>query len=157
MTFQNILHKNSIHIDTTSQSRSAVLLNLSKLLNKHHPELNANELFNLYWERESLGSTTIGNGILIPHICIKSIKKTYTCFIKLKNPVDFNAEDKQPIDLIFGLVSSSDNTDYHLQVLSKIVSVFHDRKFILECRNTNDITELAEILTKEKVNNYETT
>jgi nitrogen PTS system EIIA component len=151
MTFHDLLNSNSICIDTTSKSKASVLLNISKLMNQCYSELNIQELFDAYWERESLGSTTIGHGILIPHVCLKSIKSTYGCFIKLQNPVDFDAEDKQPVDLVFGLASATDAPDTHLQTLSKIVTTLRNQEFVSECRLAKTNKELSDVLTKETV------
>ncbi|MDF1757809.1 MAG: PTS sugar transporter subunit IIA [Legionellaceae bacterium] len=151
MTFHDILNTNNICIDSTSTSKSAVLLGISKLLNCCFPELNHQELFQAYWERENLGSTTIGHGILIPHICLPSINSTYACFVKLDNPVNFDADDKQPIDLVFGLASSIVDPDKHLQLLSRIVTIFKDPEFVTKCRSADTTTDLYNLLTKETV------
>ncbi len=151
MKFKELLSTSSVFIDSTSKSKSAVLLKLSQLMHNCYPELDPQKLFDAYWERENLGSTAIGRGIMIPHICLASINKTYACFIKLKNPVDFNADDKQPIDLIFGLASATNSADQHLQILSKIVTEFSNQRFTNECRNANGAKELYNILTTETV------
>ncbi len=151
MKFIDLLSTKSVIVDSTSKSKSAVLLKLSKLMNSCYPELDPQKLFDAYWERENLGSTAIGHGIMIPHICLPTINKTYACFIKLQNPIDFHAEDKQPIDLIFGLASATNSADQHLQVLSKIVTEFANPAFVNECRNANDTKELYSILTNETI------
>lgn len=151
MKFIDLLSTKSVIVDSSSKSKTAVLLKLSKLMNHCHPELDAEKLFDAYWERESLGSTAIGHGIMIPHVCLSTINKTYACFIKLKYPVDFQAEDKQPIDLVFGLASATNSADQHLQVLSKIVTEFSNPIFVNECRAALDSQELFDILTNETV------
>lgn len=149
MPFNTFLNKDSILIDTVAQSKASVLLNMSKLLSQCHPELNAQALFNAYWERESLGSTAIGHGVMIPHIRVKSINKTCGCFLRLQNPVDFGAEDKQPIDLVFGLAVASNDTNEHLKTLSNIVKKFSDPKFRFECRQAIDQASLSAFLTQQ--------
>lgn len=146
MVFHTLLNKDSIQIDTVAQSKAAVFLSMSRLLSQCHPELNAQALFDAYWERERLGSTTIGHGAMIPHIRIQSIHKTYGCFLKLQNPVDFGAEDKQPIDLVFGLAVSSNHTNEHLNTLSTIVKQLSDPQFRLDCRQAIDHDSLSVIL-----------
>lgn len=149
MSFYNLLNINNIYIDDTSKSKSSALLTVSKLMYRCNHFLNEQELFNAYWEREKLGSTAIGQGILIPHICLDKITTTHACFIKLNNPVNFDADDKQPIDLIFGLVSAANNPDNHLQILSEIVTKFNNKKLVTNCRIANTIEELYHALTKE--------
>jgi PTS system nitrogen regulatory IIA component len=151
MPFNDLLNIHNVCIDTTSKSKSAVLLALSHKINQCYPELNTQKLFNAYWERESLGSTSIGHGILIPHICMNNIQKTYACFLKLNNPVDCDADDRQPINLVFGLVSATNEPDKHLQTLSRIVSSFQDPEFVNLCRVAKDKIELFNILTKDVI------
>lgn len=151
MTFNELLNINSVCIDTESQSKTAVLLNLSKVMHNCNQSLDEKILFDAYIEREKLGSTAIGHGILIPHICLASINKTYGCFIKLKKPVDFNADDKQPVDLIFGLASATNSADQHLQVLSKIVTKFSNIDYANACRSAENQQDLLDILTLEQV------
>lgn len=151
MVFNDILSTDSVRVDYVSQSRASVLLNLSQVMHECHPKLDAKQLFDAYLAREKLGSTAIGRGILIPHICLASINQTHGCFIKLENPVDFNADDKQPVDLIFGLVSATNSADQHLQVLSRIVTKFSDINFANACRTTENQQELFDLLTKEQI------
>lgn len=151
MQFNDLLNSSNIYIDAVSQSRTAVLMNLSQVMHECYPALDAKQLFDAYLERENLGSTAIGRGILIPHICMPSIHNTHACFIKLQNPVDFNAEDKQPVDLIFGLASATDAADQHLQTLSRIVTAFSEPSFTNACRTATSQQELFDILTTESV------
>ncbi|MDP3562757.1 MAG: PTS sugar transporter subunit IIA [Legionellaceae bacterium] len=146
MAFCEFLNKDNIWIDTTAKSKSGALLNMSKLLGQCHPELDAQLLFNAYWERERLGSTTLGHGTMIPHVRLQSIEKTYGCFMKLQKPIDFEAEDKQPVDLIFGLVVPFQDGKAHLATLSKIVKQFSDPYFRIECRQRLDQDSLCAFL-----------
>ncbi|AHE66361.1 phosphotransferase system mannitol/fructose-specific IIA domain Ntr-type [Legionella oakridgensis ATCC 33761 = DSM 21215] len=124
MQFCEFLTPSSVFIDSAAQSKTAVLLKLSQILSQNHPELNAEALFDAYWKRESLGSTTIGHGIIIPHIRAETINKTCGCFLKLLNPVDFGAADKQPVDLVLGFVVPQGQNDQHLQILGKSIKQF---------------------------------
>lgn len=151
MKFIDLLSTKSVIIDSTSKSKAAVLQRLSNLMHSCYHELDSQKLFEAYWERENLGSTAIGHGIMIPHICLPSINKTYACFIKLQNPIDFHAEDKQPVDLIFGLASATNSADQHLQILSKIVSEFSNHDYVNDCRHANSEQDLYDILTNETV------
>jgi len=146
MQFRNFLDTYSVCIDATSQSKTAVLLKLSQLLSKQHPELEAESLFDAYWKRESMGSTAIGHGIVIPHIRSALVRKTCACLLKLQNPVDFGAIDKQPIDLVLGLVVPQHQTDQHLQTLATISKQFSDPTFRNACRKANDSNALYALL-----------
>lgn len=133
-------------IDMTAHSKKALFLNISHLLNQQHDILNEKQLFDAYWERERLGSTTIGHGVMIPHIRLDKLESPYGCFLRLQNPIDFDAEDKQPVDLVFGLVVPSHKTDTHLKILAKIVKEFSDASLRDACRNASDNEALFHIL-----------
>jgi len=149
MQFCDLFNKNSVILDSSAQSKTAVLLKLSQLLCQNHPELDANVLFDAFWKRECMGSTAIGHGIIIPHIRSESISKTCACLIKLQHPVEFGAEDKQPIDLVLGLVVPLHQTDQHLQLLRKVIIQFSNPIFRNACRNAKDTDALYNLLIQE--------
>ncbi|MDI9819262.1 MULTISPECIES: PTS sugar transporter subunit IIA [unclassified Legionella] len=134
MQLCQVIKPNCIHIDSVSQSKTAVLLKISHLLSQAYPELNAEELFDAYWKRESLGSTAIGQGITIPHIRTTSISSPKGCIIKLQNPVDFGATDKQPVDLVIALVVPQEQINQHLELLNTIIKQFSIPEFRDSCR-----------------------
>jgi PTS system nitrogen regulatory IIA component len=129
----------------------AVLLKISQLLSQNNPELAQQELFDAYWRRESLGSTTIGQGITIPHIRATNLSKPQACFIKLLNPVDFGAEDKQPIDLVIGLAVPQEQVEQHLKMLSAIIKQFSVSSFRERCRHTTNREDLYNVLIEEEI------
>jgi PTS system nitrogen regulatory IIA component len=145
MPFRDFISEDCICFDTTARSKTAVLLKVSQLLHQKHTGLDQDALFNAYWKRESLGSTTIGHGILIPHIRSMLINKISGCLIKLQNPVDFGAEDKQPVDLVVGLIAGAEQADEHLQILSKIIKQFNTASFRRTCRKASNQAELCQL------------
>lgn len=147
----SFLNKSSVCIDTTSQSKTAVFLKISRLLNKQHPELDTETLFDAYWKRETMGSMAIGHGILIPHIRTPLIQKTAGCLLKLQHPVDFGADDKQPIDIVLALLVPQHQTDQHLQLLSQLIKQFSILSFRRACRNVKDSTALYALFTSPSV------
>lgn len=151
MQLCHTINLNSVHIDSTSQSKTAVLLKISQLLSQNHPELDAQELFDAYWKRESLGSTAIGQGITIPHIRAAGISNPRGCVIRLLNPVDFGAEDKQPVDLVIGLVVPQEQIDQHLQMLDAIIKQFSVPSFRDACRRMATNKELYNLLVGESL------
>lgn len=143
MPFRDFISTNCICIDSSARSKTAVLLKVSQLLSQNQPKLDIDALFDAYWKRECLGSTTIGHGILIPHIRSTAIDNISGCLIKLQNPVDFGAEDKQPVDLVLGLVVGATKINEHLQILSKIIKQFSSPSFRNACRKATNQTELC--------------
>jgi PTS system nitrogen regulatory IIA component len=105
-------------------SKKRLLEYISELLAGSSPELVQSDIFNALINREKLGSTGLGKGVAIPHGRMSSLDKPVCAFVKLANPVDFDASDGQPVDLIFTLLVPEDSTEEHLQVLSTIAEIF---------------------------------
>lgn len=79
-------------------------------------------------EREQLGSTGVGRGVAIPHGKIDGIGEMVGLFAKLDQPVDFEAVDDQPVDLIFVLLAPTDATAAHLKALAKVSRLLRDEQ-----------------------------
>ncbi|MCA0402267.1 MAG: PTS sugar transporter subunit IIA [Proteobacteria bacterium] len=150
MHLSSLFSTDCIYIDSNSQSKTAVLLKISQILSQNLPFLDAESLFDAYWKRESLGSTTIGHGITIPHIRVKGLVKPKACLLKLVNPVDFCAEDKQPVDLVIGLIVPEEKPEEHLKLLAAIIQRFRIASFRCNCRKANNKDYLYKLLTNEE-------
>lgn len=117
-------------------------------------ELNLNKktLFNLFFDREQLSSTGIGNGFALPHARTIGIDQAYGCLLKLSTPISFDAIDNQPIDLVFALVVPEEATDEHLQILASIAKMFSNETICNELRLANDSKSMLSIIkTNEQV------
>jgi len=79
--------------------------------------------------REKLGSTGLGQGIAIPHGRIKGLKEARGAFLRLKQPVSFDAPDGKPVSQVFVLLVPEQATDLHLQLLSELAQMFSERTF----------------------------
>jgi len=84
-------------------------------------------VFDSLFAREKLGSTGLGQGVAIPHGRIKGLKEAAGAFVRLKEPVPFEAPDGQSVALIFVLLVPDRATDLHLQILSELAQMFSDR------------------------------
>ena len=79
--------------------------------------------------REKLGSTGLGQGIAIPHGRIKGLRQAAGAFMRLKEPVPFDAPDGKPVSQVFVLLVPEQATDMHLQLLSELAQMFSERTF----------------------------
>lgn len=84
-------------------------------------------IFETLAERERLGTTGIGHGIAIPHGKLPGLDRVYGVFAKLDRPVDFDAIDDQPVDLIFLLLAPANCGGDHLKALAKVSRMLRDR------------------------------
>lgn len=84
-------------------------------------------------ERERLGSTGFGGGIAIPHGKI-GVDRIFGYFVRLNAPIEFNAIDKLPVDIIFMLLSPSDAGADHLKALARVSRSLRDRATVEKLR-----------------------
>mgnify|MGYP001032181572 CR=1 FL=1 len=79
--------------------------------------------------REKLGSTGLGQGVAIPHGRIKGLKVARGAFLRLKQPVPFDAPDGKPVSQVFVLLVPEQATEQHLELLSELAQMFSERAF----------------------------
>jgi PTS system nitrogen regulatory IIA component len=77
-------------------------------------------------EREQLGSTGVGRGVAIPHGKIEGLDRVVGVLARLDTPVDFDAVDDQPVDLVFLLLAPSSASAAHLKALAKVSRLLRD-------------------------------
>lgn len=77
-------------------------------------------------EREQLGSTGVGRGVAIPHGKVEGLSRVVGVLAKLDAPVDFDAVDDQPVDLVFLLLAPTNASAAHLKALAKVSRLFRD-------------------------------
>ena len=97
--------------------------------------------------REKLGSTGLGQGIAIPHGRIKGLKEARGAFLRLKEPVSFDAPDSKPVSQVFVLLVPEQATDLHLQLLSELAQMFSERAFrdkLAKAASATDLLALFE-------------
>lgn len=97
-------------------------------------------------QRERLGSTAIGHGVAIPHGRSNAFDETRAAFLRLQYPVDFDASDGQPIDLVFAMAVPEHFTQQHLQLLSELAERFADTDFCEALRQADDADALRRTL-----------
>lgn len=111
------------------------------------------EIFDVILQRERLGSTGVGNGIAIPHGKLNSIKSIFGIFARLEQPVDFEALDDQPVDLVFLLLAPEGAGADHLKALSKIARVLRDQDLVAKLRATDSASAIYAFLHEEHASN----
>ena len=119
---------------------------ISTTLARKNPELNPREIFESICARENLGSTALDNGIAIPHGRINGTEEVQVLFLQLIKPLPFDAEDGNPVDLIFALTVPSECTEDHKKLLSDIVERFSDSELLEHLRKAADVNEIWQLL-----------
>lgn len=109
--------------------------------------LAAREIYDTLLQRERLGSTGFGRGIAIPHVKLRNIKKIMCVFARLAEPVDFDAHDGEPVDLVFVLLAPEHASGDHLKALARISRIVRDPVMLERLRKAGGQSELRAFLT----------
>ena len=108
---------------------------------------NPENVLDALLDRERIGSTGIGCGVAIPHIKLAHVKKMYGILARLDKPVDYDAIDSRPVDLIFMLVAPADSkTTQHLKMLAHISRLLKDTGTCEAIRSTCEQAKIVELL-----------
>ena len=97
-------------------------------------------------QREKLGSTGVGNGVAIPHGKLPKLGQVFGLFARLERPVDFEALDGQPVDLIFLLLAPEGAGADHLKALARVARLLRDPEVARKLRNSRDADALYAVL-----------
>ncbi len=106
------------------------------------------ELFDILVEREKLGSTGVGRGIAIPHGKLDQLNQVKGIFARLAKPVDFDAIDDEPVDLVFLLLAPDTGSADHLKVLSRVSRLLRDERTCAKLRGCDSAEGIYALLTQ---------
>jgi len=109
-------------------------------------KLDERRLFDRLLERERLGSTGIGGGIAIPHARMASLAKPVGLFARLAHPIDFDAIDERPVDVVFLLAAPEGAGADHLKALARVARLLRDPEVARKLRNSHDADALCAVL-----------
>lgn len=105
-------------------------------------------IFETLLEREKLGSTGMGQGIAIPHGRVPGIQKMTGLFAQLDHPIDFDAMDDQPVDLVFLLLAPEDAGADHLKALARVSRLLRNQAVCEKLRGAPQASTLYALLTE---------
>jgi nitrogen PTS system EIIA component len=104
-------------------------------------------ILNALRSRETLGSTGVGQGIALPHARIAGLERFFGLFARLERPINFDAIDDGPVDLVFLLLIPEQVGNEHLAALAAISRRLRQREVATQLRSGKSSSELYEILT----------
>lgn len=110
----------------------------------------ASDIMATLLEREQLGSTGVGDGAAIPHGKIKDLSKITGLLAQLERPVNFDALDDQPVDLIFLLLAPENASAAHLKALAQVSRLLKDPDARAALRGANSAEALFAIATSDQ-------
>jgi PTS system nitrogen regulatory IIA component len=120
---------------------------IAKMISEDQLSLPHTDIFNQLLAREKLGSTGLGQGIAVPHCRATNCSQPLGSLITLASPIDFDAPDDQPVDLIFVLLVPQEAHQQHLDILAGIAGLFQQEEFCHALRAAQDAAQLHGIAT----------
>jgi len=150
MEMNDLLPRNCVVASLNVTSKKQLLQELAKLA---APIVNQNEhkVFDTLIERERLGTTGVGSGIAIPHGKLDGLDAIQGMFIRLEKPIDFDAIDDEPVDLIFLLLAPENAGAEHLKALARVSRLLRDHNMCEKLRGANEADGLYALLTDPAV------
>lgn len=108
--------------------------------------LDAAETLDALQERESLGPTGVGQGVALPHARLRGLDRVRGLFVRLDKPLDYDAVDRQPVDLVFALLAPNSSGVDHLKALALVSRTLRDADLRAKLRANDDPVALHAVL-----------
>ena len=142
MQLASILTPERTRCRAPADSKQQALENCAQFIAESIPSLSAADLLQSLLARERLGSTGLGNGIAIPHCRLKNIDNVIGALITLETPIDFDAVDGAPIDILFVLLAPERALQEHLNALAALAAQFSRSDFRQHLRAATSADQL---------------
>jgi PTS system nitrogen regulatory IIA component len=147
MEFSNLLKPEAIRIFSSVSSKKRLLHDIAGIADACY-QTDYSQTVEALMERESLGPTGVGGGIALPHARLEQLDKVVGAFVLLENPVEFDAIDKQPVDIVFGLFAPKSAGVEHLKALALVSRTLREQSIVAKLRSNPKPSTLYTILTE---------
>lgn len=147
MQLSEILSPGAVKVLPKASSKKRLFCDLAEVATNLHG-LNYDAAFAALQEREALGTTGVGGGVALPHSRLEGLEQVYGVFMRLETPLDFDATDRKPVDLVFGLFAPEGAGVAHLKALALVSRTLRDASLCAKLRANGDPAVLYTILTE---------
>ena len=135
MLIESILTPARTKANIEGGSKKRIFETLANTFAENLCDFDSNEIYQSLIAREKLGSTGLGQGIAIPHCRFNTSGETYGVCLTLSTPIDFDAADNQPVDIIFAMLVPEDAQSSHLEALSALAETMQNNYFVAKIRS----------------------
>ena len=152
MKITEFLNQRALNLDLAATNKKGIITELVDLLisSGSLASKERSDVIKILLERESLGSTGIGQGVAIPHGKTKSVKSLVSAFGVSHKGVDFDSLDGEPAYIFFLLLAPKESTGPHLKALAKISQLLRDKFVRAALKECKDKKNFMEILSREE-------
>jgi nitrogen PTS system EIIA component len=149
MHIKSFLSAANVAIDVRASDKASLLNELARRA-ASTLNLSADAVANEIEKRDQLGSTGIGGGVSIPHARLREVKTPFGLLARMKTPIEFDAIDGQPVDIVFLLLLPASSQLDQLNALAAVARKLRDQDVLRTLRCATDATELYRAITGEK-------
>ena len=147
MDFSSLLKPEAIRVFSSVSSKKRLMHDLAGVAELCY-NTNYTNAVEALLEREALGPTGVGGGVALPHARLEELDRVVGAFVLLENPIEFEAIDKQPVDIIFSLFAPKSAGVEHLKALALVSRTLREQSIVSKLRSNPDPTTLHTILTE---------
>ena len=144
-TLSQILTPGRTLCRASSVSKKRLFETIAEVICEEQPDLPQHEVLDQLIARERLGSTGLGGGIAIPHCRAEHCEQPLGALLSLAEPIDYEAPDDQPVDLLFALLVPEEAEQAHLDLLAEVARLFSEPDFCQRLRDASDDRALYDI------------
>lgn len=149
MKIVDILKPEFVFLDVDASSKKQAIEEIAQAA-ALHVQCEHQVIFDALIERERLGTTGIGKGIAIPHARLAGLNELFCAFMRTK-PVDFEAIDGKPVDLLFFLLVPEESGADHLKALARISKLLRNEDVCAELRAAKTKEDVMKIIEKSDI------
>lgn len=147
MSISDILSEDMVLTEVAADSKRHLLEQISSFV-AGKKGLDKSAVFEAVLERENLGSTGYGNGVAFPHARLEGLKEVISVFARLKRPVDYDALDHNPVDMVAFMISPENSGDDHLRTLAVFSRVLKNADICKAIRAAKSAHEICVAMQK---------
>jgi PTS system nitrogen regulatory IIA component len=148
MTIGELLDRTAISTRVSASSKRQVLAVISEIAARKL-RLDAGDILDALVEREAAGSTGLGYGVAAPHARLEGLDRLRGVFVRLSEPVDFDAVDEQPVDLIFALFAPKEAGAEHLRALARVSRLLRQAELREQLRQARSADAVHALLVQD--------
>lgn len=146
--FSDLLLPTTVIEGLAAKTRKALFVDIGSAMARAHG-LDGDAVARGLSEREKLGSTGFGGGVAIPHGRLAGLDRVTGVFAKIAPPIDFEAVDGLPVDLVFAMISPPDAGAEHLKALARVSRQLRDQAFVAKLRGAGSADALYALWTHD--------
>lgn len=147
MQLGTILKPEAVKTISSCTSKKRLFHDLGELAETSY-DLDPTNVIDALIDREGLGPTGVGQGIALPHARLADVDRVVGLFLRLEKPLNFDAVDRQPVDLVFALIAPEHAGVDHLKALALVSRTLRDSATCAKLRANSDANTLYTILTE---------